>query len=298
MNSLGFFSFLAGALQLSIPSYAFRLVRRFGAQRVGWFLVSAFACLALLHLFEPLWMLRGSSGSTVMLDAMYAIGSILLLIGMAHVETLVSARLQAAKEEKTLHRKLEAQIEERTAALAEKNQQLTQEIARRAQKERVLEESEARYRFLFVQNPQPMWIVDLRSLRFLAANKAALAEYGFTEQEFLAMGVPGLVAPGAATGFLQNLAKPCFGGELRGRWPLRRKDGSLLQAEITAVDLKYGDCPARLILASDIWARQHHEQQLIERHRMELIGKVAGGVAHHFANFWLRAASNCWTWLR
>ena len=284
MNSLAFFSLLAGALQLSIPPYALRLIRRFGVQQVGWFLVSAFACLGLLHLLEPLRILRPTFGSIITLDAIYAIGSVLLLIGMAHVETMVSARLQAAKDEKALHRKLDVRIEQSKVALLEANDALTKEVARCAEKEKALAESEARYRFLFIQNPQPMWIVDLRSFRFLAVNKTALLHYGFTEPEFMALGAPGLLSPEASAAFVQNLAKPCFGAELRGRWPLRKKDGSSLHAEITAVDLKYGDCPARLVLATDISARQRHEQQLLERQKFEVIDKIAGGVAHHFNN--------------
>jgi PAS domain S-box-containing protein len=280
MNSFGFFSLLAGALQLSIPPYALRLVRRFGAQRVGWFVVLAFACLGLLHLLEPL-KTRVSAGSSITLDAIYAIGSVLLLIGMAHVETMVSTRLQAAREEKSLHRKLEQQIQERTVALTEANKELTQEIARRAEREKALQDSETRYRLLFTQNPQPMWIVDLRSLRFLAVNRTALSEYGFSEEEFMALGAKSLVS---ADGFLQDLAQPCFGVQCRGRWPLRKKDGAILDVEIMAMDLKYGDCPARLVLANDITARQRHERQLLETQKMELIGKVASGVAHHFNN--------------
>jgi PAS domain S-box-containing protein len=280
MNSLGFFSFLAGALQLTIPPYALRLVRRFGAQRVGWFLVAAFASLGLLHLLEPLRTLRVSSGSGATLDAIYAIGSVLLLIGMAHVESLVSARIEAAREEKNLHHQLEMELEARTKT----NEELTREITRREHWEKALAESEAQYRFLFLQNPQPMWIFDLRSFQFLAVNKTALSQYGFSEQEFMALGAQGLVSSEARAGFLKNIAQPCFGVEFRGCWPLRKQDGTILEVELTAVDLKYGGCPSRLVLANDISARRRLEQQLLEGQRMELIANVAGGVAHHFNN--------------
>src|SRR3954468_7561484 len=163
MNTFGFFSLVAGALQLSIPPYALRLIRRFGVQRVGWFLVTAFACLGLLHLLEPFRMFKASSGSAITVDGIYAVGAILLLIGMAHVETLVSARLQASREEKALQDKLNARIEQSTAALSAANEALNQEMARRAEKEKALEQSEAQYRSLFIQNPQAMWILDLRS---------------------------------------------------------------------------------------------------------------------------------------
>src|SRR5882724_4345224 len=105
MNGIGIFGILAGALQLTIPSYALRLVRRFGAQQVGWFLVSAFALLGLLHLLEPLRPVGNNGGPIHGLDAIYAVGSMLLLIGMAHVETLISEKFQAARKEDELEQK-------------------------------------------------------------------------------------------------------------------------------------------------------------------------------------------------
>jgi PAS domain-containing protein len=38
-----------------------------------------------------------------------------------------------------------------------------------------LRESEARYRTLFEDNPQPTYVFDLETLRFLAVNEAAVA---------------------------------------------------------------------------------------------------------------------------
>src|SRR5437764_11615918 len=112
MNGIGILNLLAGVLQLTIPSYAFRLVRRFGANRVGWFVVSAFSLLGLLHLLEP--MRPGSiAASARTLDMIYAVGSMLLLIGMAHVETLVSERSVAARKEQELHRKLEREADQK-----------------------------------------------------------------------------------------------------------------------------------------------------------------------------------------
>src|SRR4051812_40391527 len=99
MNGLGIFGFLAVALQLCIPSYAFRMIRRFGSQQVGWFLVLTFVSLASLHLLEPLRPNIFGNRSGAGLEIIYVIGSVLLLIGMAHVETLISERVRAAKEE-------------------------------------------------------------------------------------------------------------------------------------------------------------------------------------------------------
>src|ERR1044072_9607088 len=50
-----------------------------------------------------------------------------------------------------------------------------------------LRRSEAQYRALFENNPQPMWVYDERTLRFLAVNEAAIERYGYSREEFLSM---------------------------------------------------------------------------------------------------------------
>ena len=40
---------------------------------------------------------------------------------------------------------------------------------------------------MFEAMPLPMWVYDAATLRFLAVNSAALRQYGYTREEFLAM---------------------------------------------------------------------------------------------------------------
>src|SRR5579872_6046820 len=179
MNSFALFNVVAGILQLTVPSYALRLVRRFGAQRVGWFIVAAFAALGLLHLLQPARTipLLGLSPGLVS-NAAFALTSGLLLLGMTHLETLLSERVQLQREEQQLHAAFEAKVAEKMTELRETNRELVAEIACREQREKALKESENQYRFLFGDNPQPMWLFDLRSLHFLAVSQAALRHYG------------------------------------------------------------------------------------------------------------------------
>ena len=45
----------------------------------------------------------------------------------------------------------------------------------------------ASYKALFEANPLPMWVYDVRSLRFLAVNDAAVDRYGYRREEWLRM---------------------------------------------------------------------------------------------------------------
>src|SRR6185436_278607 len=82
----------------------------------------------------------------------------------------------------------------------------------------------------------------------------------------------------AAAAFLEDLARPCGGVQSRGVWPHCRKDGTRLEVEIAALDLKYADAPARLIVVNDITMRRRHEHELLQTQKMEIIGRISGGV--------------------
>ncbi|HWI58520.1 MAG TPA: PAS domain S-box protein, partial [Bacillota bacterium] len=288
MTFLGILSLIAGALQLTVPSYALRLVRLFGTRPVGWFLVAAFSSLALVHLLKPLAVLGAGPTAGVSLELVCALASMLLLIGMGHMEILLSERQQAQRQEQRRRSEWERQVNEQTANLTKANQELLQEIALRAQAHQTLQESEAQYRFLFLEHPQPVWIFDLRSFRFLAVNQAALRLCGFTAQEFLALTVRELLPSKVVPAFLQDAAKPCTTATFRGLWPCYKKDRTLVEVEMTALDLRYDQCPARLILATDVSLRQQRERDSRQAQKMKIIRQVAAGVAHHFSDLLTR----------
>src|SRR5207248_1671265 len=51
------------------------------------------------------------------------------------------------------------------------------------------------YRGLFESIPLPMWVYDFETLRFLAVNDAAVRQYGYSRDEFLAMTVADIRPP-------------------------------------------------------------------------------------------------------
>jgi PAS domain S-box-containing protein len=279
MTAIGILNFIAALLELCVPSYALRLVRRFGAGQVGSFVVIAFASLALLHLINPI---KVSAPSGLTLSIVYGVASMLLLVGMGHTETVCRQRQQTLVEQESLRVRLDSEARERAEGLMKIKTEMAQEIVRLQQQLQVALASERQYRLLFSQNPHPMWLFDLRSGRILAGNVAALTQYGFTQQEFAGLAARDLLAREAAEAFMADAAKPCSSLEGRGIWRHRRKDRSALDVEVVAMDLRFGDTPARLIFAEDIGPRLQREADLCEEQRMRILRRVAEGVAHHF----------------
>jgi two-component system cell cycle sensor histidine kinase/response regulator CckA len=53
-------------------------------------------------------------------------------------------------------------------------------------------ETRNQYQNLFDQHPQPMWIYEIQSLKFMAVNNAAVDQYGYSREEFTSMTLAGI----------------------------------------------------------------------------------------------------------
>ena len=264
MSSGPVYSTVLSILACLIPPYALRLTRVFGTKRVGWVIFSVFVLLAALQLVRAWRPMGFVLNPVITLDLLYLLVPVLLLIGMVHIETIFKERLRVEAEEKRMRGELEVQVKERTAELNASNDALQREISLRKQGEAELRKSKDAYRFLFDENPLPMWIFDLESLRFLAFNKAALRFYGFNAAEFKDLTPADLCVAAEVSDFLADCAQTRRVGQVRRVWKHRRKNGSLIDIEITAHDLIYAERPARLVLAYDVSAWRERAQQSLE----------------------------------
>lgn len=121
-----------------------------------------------------------------------------------------------------------------------------------------------RYQLLFQSNPQPMWVFDMEKLAFLAVNEAAVRHYGYSREEFLAMTIKDIRPPEDVADLLDTISKPLDDLGQAGVWKHRKKDGAIIDVEISAHTLNFGGRPARLVLANDITERKKVEQALQE----------------------------------
>lgn len=128
--------------------------------------------------------------------------------------------------------------------------------------EEALRKSEAQYRLLFESNPQPMWVYDLATLRFLAVNDAAVSHYGYSRAEFLDMTIMD-IRPGDDVDLLRTyIATDNLETDHAGEWRHRRKNGSMINVEITSNRVNFAGRAAEFVLANDITERKKAEDAL------------------------------------
>jgi PAS domain S-box-containing protein len=126
-------------------------------------------------------------------------------------------------------------------------------------------ESEQSYRQMFEANPHPMWVYDVQTLAFLAVNDATIAHYGYSREEFLAMTIANIRPPEELPRMLETVAR--MRSQPIGHpsvWRHRKKDGTLIDVEITSHGLDFQGRAARLVLAHDVTARRQIEIALRE----------------------------------
>jgi two-component system, cell cycle sensor histidine kinase and response regulator CckA len=154
----------------------------------------------------------------------------------------------------------------------------------RKRTEEQLHDSEHKYRLLFETNPEPMFVYDYTTLRILAVNDAAIARYGYSEVEFLDRTIRDIRPPEDQGRLDEALTNRPDEGAVRTGVRHRSKDGKIFEVDLVARPLDFAGRPARLVLAHDVTAQRHLEEQLRQSQKMEAVGQLAGGIAHDFNN--------------
>ena len=140
--------------------------------------------------------------------------------------------------------------------------------------QKAIESSEARYRLLFDIHPHPMWVVDSRTLAFLAVNESAVNLYGYSKEEFLAMTAEQIRPPEDVSRLLKVFQDQSRSYQHRF-WRHVKKNGELIDVEITSFNLEFDGRPARLGVVTDMTERLKAEERAreIEERYQALLGQ-------------------------
>lgn len=105
---------------------------------------------------------------------------------------------------------------------------------------------------LFLSNPDPMWIFDLETLRFLAVNNAAVTKYGYSRDEFLAMTIADIRPDEDQPALKEKIATLVKGRNEVGVWRHRLKSGEIIYADITGHTLTHEGRSSILISSQNV----------------------------------------------
>lgn len=119
------------------------------------------------------------------------------------------------------------------------------------------------YRYLFENNPHPMWVYDLESLAFLAVSNAAITKYGYTREEFLRMTIADIRPAEDLSRLKQVLSTTQPTSHYYGEWRHILKNGDIIDVEINALNnFFFEGRKAALVVAQDITRRKQAERAL------------------------------------
>ena len=80
-------------------------------------------------------------------------------------------------------------------------------------------------------------------------------KYGYSRDEFLAMTIKDIRPTQDIPALLENVDRVREGNESIGIWHHRRKDGTVIDVEITSYALMFADRPAEVVVAVDVTQR-------------------------------------------
>ena len=286
-GSAGLVILIAGGLQLCVAGYAIRLNRLFGTARVGWSLFWAFLLLALLHLIQSVCQPAVHTVFQIDLEFVYALISLLLLTGMAHLHSVMREQQHVLQEqehrkklEQQMREELESEVQKKTAHLKRAVDTLRMEIAVREKAELQIREQA---RLLDLAH-DGISVQDLEG-RVLYWNRGAEDIYGWTAQEAAGRKLFELLSVETHTyEAARRLAMET--GRWEGETSLTAKSGKkvLVEEDWAMVFDPEGNPKSIMIISADITEKRRLENQALRLQRLESIGTLASGIAHDLNN--------------
>src|SRR5438128_1067682 len=108
------------------------------------------------------------------------------------------------------------------------------------------------YHSFFEGNPMPMGIVDAESHKFLAANKATIEIYGYSQEEFLTLSVGDIRVNDELEEASQDLKAVNQVLIKGGPKKHRKKNGEIILVEVSSSEVVFKNKRCRLLLAHNI----------------------------------------------
>ncbi|MBI5632200.1 MAG: PAS domain S-box protein [Nitrospirae bacterium] len=166
------------------------------------------------------------------------------------------------------------------------------ELAEREIEELALHESEERFREIFEQNDDALLIISPEAGEIIDVNPAAISLYGYTQQEFIAGGLPLILMPREYEQLRSEVRSVDAAGRLRiARIANRKKDGTIIIASVWGMAVQLKKSKVLFCSFRNITERLRLEEEakllqakLIQTNKMTSLGMLVSGIAHEINN--------------
>ena len=158
------------------------------------------------------------------------------------------------------------------------------DVTARRKTEETLRESEEKYRALFEDSRDPIYITAIDG-KFQDVNQAMLDLFGYSREEMIGLNALEIyVNPDDRTRFRHVIEQKGFVRDYDVRF--RKKDGTEMDCFLTATLRRANDGSILGYqgIIRDMTEQRQLEAQLLQAQKMEAIGTLAGGIAHDFNN--------------
>ncbi|MEP6733657.1 MAG: PAS domain S-box protein [bacterium] len=136
-----------------------------------------------------------------------------------------------------------------------------QNVTERFHIEGELRDSAARHRLLFNSNTVPLWVADEETKRCISANDAALTQYGYTLEEFIALDVHDIGLPedrkaAGMTAYSRDTPVTRLGYARH-----RTKTGAIIDVDVVLRSIVLDGRACQMVLATNITERRAEERE-------------------------------------
>ena len=150
------------------------------------------------------------------------------------------------------------------------------DITPRKRLEEQLKSSEEKYYAIFNNIPNPVFVLDQRTLEILDCNESVETVYGFTKAEIISRPFTDLFHENEVAYYREQIATH----PVINKAKQFNKNGDRLYVNIRVSPSEYVGFKVYLVTTSDITQRLETEQQLVQASKMATLGEMATGIAH------------------